>query len=84
MQQTAVTGLPLLMAMWLQDETRSSTELKADAVAEKQERRFKEKEYTSCCLLTKSYTAVRAPWPPLLNKQVLPETYMLSTGPTQL
>ena len=60
------------MAIWLQDEeTRSSTGLKADAGAGKQERRFKEKEYTSCCLLTKSYTGVRAPWPPLLNKQVI-------------
>lgn len=38
-QQPAVTGLPLLLVMWLQDEEiRSSTGRKAEADAEKQER----------------------------------------------
>lgn len=57
------------------EEIRSNTRLKADAGAEKQERGFKEKEYiTPCCLLTTSCTDVRAPCPPLLNRQVLPES----------
>lgn len=74
-QQPAVISLPLLLALWFQDEIpRSSTGLKADTDAEKQERGFKEKDYTSCCLVTKCCTAVSAPWPPLLNKQVLPKS----------
>lgn len=54
-----------LLATWLQDEeTRSSTGLKAGATAEEQERGFKEKESAFYCLLTKFGADVRALIPP--------------------